>query len=629
MSNRAPSARRRPGAPGHPAVDGVEDQRDGGARPAADIGAGPASRVDDQRGHDAATSVARASVTRSAGPSRRAGRPAGRGRAAPLATSTAAPMPTSQPAAAQTRRCAGERRPSSTTWRDQPERRAGSNRAHRACRPWVSRTRTPDTDRCGWPRFTRGLEEDAAGVARGARVLAARARAWARSGRCRCPSPGRTTSLVRTLRSGVSRGTETLVFRGRCPGEPVRQRCGRRSRRATSPGRSSTATSTSASSRHGPAAAASGAPCSASTRTRPPTSCRPSAVTVVPDGVPAGAGRAGRHGRDRGQRAVGRRAAGRRPGRRRRRRHGRLLRRAAARPDPRRRGDPRRRRPGPGRGRRGARASTSPRRTSAAGGRDLVVHASATSAGLQLSLDLLAPEGTVIELSWYGDARGAAVASAARSTPAGCDPGQPGRHGRAGPPRRPDAPPTGWRSRSTCCATPRSTRCSPGRRRFDELPDVMARLADRRSLPALCHTITYGEGWPMFSVTVRDHMMIAHSFRGEVFGPAQRLHGATFVVDATFRRADARRRQHRRRHRPGGRASCARSLARAELPQPRRRAGVRRRQHHHRGARPGDRRPARRAGPRRRARRGRARLTGIAVTLHESHVAWASYERDL
>ena len=41
----------------------------------------------------------------------------------------------------------------------------------------------------------------------------------------------------------------------------------------------------------------------------------------------------------------------------------------------------------------------------------------------------------------------------------------------------------------------------------------------------------------MFSVTVRDHMMIAHSFRGEVFGPAQSLHGATYVVDATFRRA--------------------------------------------------------------------------------------------
>ena len=42
----------------------------------------------------------------------------------------------------------------------------------------------------------------------------------------------------------------------------------------------------------------------------------------------------------------------------------------------------------------------------------------------------------------------------------------------------------------------------------------------------------------MFSVTVRDHMMIAHSFRGEVFGPAQRLHGATYVVDVTFRRED-------------------------------------------------------------------------------------------
>jgi 6-pyruvoyl-tetrahydropterin synthase len=41
----------------------------------------------------------------------------------------------------------------------------------------------------------------------------------------------------------------------------------------------------------------------------------------------------------------------------------------------------------------------------------------------------------------------------------------------------------------------------------------------------------------VFSVTVRDHMMIAHSLRGETFGPAQRLHGATYVVDATFRRA--------------------------------------------------------------------------------------------
>ncbi|TDV44749.1 6-pyruvoyl trahydropterin synthase family protein [Actinophytocola oryzae] len=42
----------------------------------------------------------------------------------------------------------------------------------------------------------------------------------------------------------------------------------------------------------------------------------------------------------------------------------------------------------------------------------------------------------------------------------------------------------------------------------------------------------------MFSLTVRDHMMVAHSFTGEVFGPAQQLHGATFVVDATFSRTE-------------------------------------------------------------------------------------------
>ncbi|MGY6553106.1 MAG: 6-pyruvoyl trahydropterin synthase family protein [Wenzhouxiangella sp.] len=41
----------------------------------------------------------------------------------------------------------------------------------------------------------------------------------------------------------------------------------------------------------------------------------------------------------------------------------------------------------------------------------------------------------------------------------------------------------------------------------------------------------------MYELTVRDHFMIAHSFRGEIFGPAQKLHGATYVVDASFRRA--------------------------------------------------------------------------------------------
>ena len=66
---------------------------------------------------------------------------------------------------------------------------------------------------------------------------------------------------------------------------------------------------------------------------------------------------------------------------------------------------------------------------------------------------------------------------------------------------------------------------------------MMPRLASGE-LPALCHTDHLrGGSDAVFSVTVRDHMMIAHSFRGEVFGPAQRLHGATYVVDATFRRA--------------------------------------------------------------------------------------------
>ena len=74
-----------------------------------------------------------------------------------------------------------------------------------------------------------------------------------------------------------------------------------------------------------------------------------------------------------------------------------------------------------------------------------------------------------------------------------------------------------------------------GESRFDELPDVMAGLA-----PAACGALPHDHlrrEQRVFSVTVRDHIMIAHSLRGEVFGPAQRLHGATYVVDATFRRA--------------------------------------------------------------------------------------------
>ncbi len=71
----------------------------------------------------------------------------------------------------------------------------------------------------------------------------------------------------------------------------------------------------------------------------------------------------------------------------------------------------------------------------------------------------------------------------------------------------------------------------------------------------------------MYSVTVRDHFMIAHSFRGEVFGPAQQLHGATYVVDLELRRAEL--------DADGvvvdiGRAADrpARSACRIQLPQP-------------------------------------------------------------
>ena len=130
----------------------------------------------------------------------------------------------------------------------------------------------------------------------------------------------------------------------------------------------------------------------------------------------------------------------------------------------------------------------------------------------------------------------------------------------------------------------------------------------------------------MFSVTVRDHMMIAHSFNGEVFGPAQRLHGATFVVDATFRAESL--------DTNGivvdiGAASTVlhevlsrftyRNLD--ELPEFAEintttevlaqviATGI--------------------ADRVRDGAVGTTTATGLVVTLHESHVAWASYEREL
>jgi threonine dehydrogenase-like Zn-dependent dehydrogenase len=128
----------------------------------------------------------------------------------------------------------------------------------------------------------------------------------------------------------------------------------------------------------------------------------------------------------------------------------------------------------------------------AVGGRDLVVHASATSAGLQASLDLLAPEGTVIDLSWYGDAEtrlslGGAFHSGRltiRASQVGTV--SPARRGRRSPADR-------LALALDLLRDPAFDALITGASRFSELPEVMSRLADGR-LPALCHTITYDEG---------------------------------------------------------------------------------------------------------------------------------------
>jgi 6-pyruvoyl-tetrahydropterin synthase len=132
----------------------------------------------------------------------------------------------------------------------------------------------------------------------------------------------------------------------------------------------------------------------------------------------------------------------------------------------------------------------------------------------------------------------------------------------------------------------------------------------------------------VFNVTVRDHMMIAHSLRGEVFGPAQRLHGATYVVDATFRRTalDADNLVV-----DIGQAAEALHAVLAELnysnldDEPAF-AGVN--TSTEALARVVADRLADRvhAGALGEAARG---LEGLVVTLHESHIAWASYERPL
>jgi 6-pyruvoyl-tetrahydropterin synthase len=132
----------------------------------------------------------------------------------------------------------------------------------------------------------------------------------------------------------------------------------------------------------------------------------------------------------------------------------------------------------------------------------------------------------------------------------------------------------------------------------------------------------------VFAVTVRDHVLVAHSLRGEVFGPAQRLHGATYVVDATFRRAaldadgivvdiglaarelgavlaDLDHRNLDDEPAFTGVNTTTEFLARVIADRLADRV--------HGGAL-GD---------------GARDLAGITVVLHESHVAWASYERTL
>ncbi|HYJ51193.1 MAG TPA: 6-carboxytetrahydropterin synthase [Microbacterium sp.] len=128
-----------------------------------------------------------------------------------------------------------------------------------------------------------------------------------------------------------------------------------------------------------------------------------------------------------------------------------------------------------------------------------------------------------------------------------------------------------------------------------------------------------------YSVTVRDHMMIAHSFTGEVFGPAQRLHGATYIVDATFRATalDA----------DGvvvdiGRASevlggILSTLSYRNLDDEPEFSGVNTTTERLCSVIAERLVTAARDGG---LGRGGSQLSAIVVTLHESHIAWASFE---
>jgi threonine dehydrogenase-like Zn-dependent dehydrogenase len=122
-------------------------------------------------------------------------------------------------------------------------------------------------------------------------------------------------------------------------------------------------------------------------------------------------------------------------------------------------------------------------------GRDLVVHTSATSEGLQLSLDLLGPEGTVLDLSWYGDAEvRLSLGGAFHSRRLGIRASQVGVVSPVRSARRSTADRLALAL--DLLRDPAFDVLVSGQSRFDELPEVMARLASGR-LPALCHTITY------------------------------------------------------------------------------------------------------------------------------------------
>jgi Zn-dependent alcohol dehydrogenase len=134
---------------------------------------------------------------------------------------------------------------------------------------------------------------------------------------------------------------------------------------------------------------------------------------------------------------------------------------------------------------------TPDRLNEADGGRDLVVHASASSAGLQTSIDLLADEGTVLELSWYGDrAVQVSLGGAFHVKRLGIRASQVGTVSPARAGRR------GFGERLALALDllrdDAFDALLTGRSTFDELPEVLAGLSDAR-LPGLCHTITYDE----------------------------------------------------------------------------------------------------------------------------------------